>query len=156
MILFLIGPPGIGKTTVAHELAILGATHLEVDDYRARIGASTTTNPVVEDAVNWRVFCAAALEAREGRLVVIDSTGASKRLRFLRAALDRYPQRVVRLTSSFPYASCAKKWGASYSLEQFNHILSKIQEVKADLDRSVDGTTSTVLAREIHAWATGG
>lgn len=148
MTIFLIGPPGIGKTLVAQELAKLGALHLEVDAFRARIGATTTTNPVVEDAINWQVYCAAVQAMRTNKTTVVDSTGASKRYPYLRTAIQGW-QQVVLLTSAFPYAACARKWGSSYSQEQFNYILSKILEVKADITYSIDVHRPVQIAQDI-------
>lgn len=155
MILFLVGTPGIGKTTVAHALTELrnDVTVLSGDNIRADIGATNTTNPVVEDALNWRLFtgAAAALRKDPASLVVIDTNGISKRLPFLRYALGEYQQHFVRLNAGFPYSLCTRKWGQAYSQAKFEHILAKVMSIAVDHDVNIDGKTPQIVAREILA-----
>lgn len=148
MILFFAGTPGIGKTTLAQALPALV---FSLDDYRAKTGVTSTTNPLVEDAVNWQVFCAVAqaLRAEPSRLTIVDSTGTSRRLPFLRYALGEYPQRLVRLNGSFAYANCTRKWGQAYSLDQFQRLEGKVRDLHADIDLRVDGKTPPDLAQEL-------
>ena len=155
MIMFLTGTPGIGKTTVASAIAEQRSdvTILCGDNIRAEIGASTTTNPVVEDALNWRLFTGAAIALRKdpASLVIIDTNGISKRLPFLRYALGEYRQHIVRLNAAFPFNLCIKKWGQAYSQGKFDHIAAKVACIEADFDIQIDGKTPQVIASEILA-----
>jgi predicted kinase len=155
MILFLSGTPGVGKSRLAAHLREDPAfLHLEFDRLRLELGAQTTTNPAVEDAINWRAYTRAidflgTDMTERGRHVIIDSTGISRRLPYLRQALADYDQLFLRLLASFPYALCAKKWGSSYSQEQFNHIAGMVMSLETDYDVHVDGKSADQLAGEV-------
>ena len=156
MILFLCGTPGIGKTTVAKLLAVdPGVLHLETDVIRLEMGLTTTTSPIGEDAVNWRLFTRTVDFFRaHGQLAIIDMTGASRRLPYLRTALGEYPQTLVRLTSAFPYANCARKWGQAYSQDKFNHLHEAVIHLPADHELRVDGKTPSQTYQELKALLT--
>ncbi len=71
MLIVLGGLPGVGKTTIARELArTLGAVHVRVDTIEQALRASGHT---VEDE-GYRVACAVAEDnLRLGRIVIADS-----------------------------------------------------------------------------------
>jgi len=155
VILLFAGTPGIGKTTIAGEIKGLypeTSVH-SFDEYRTRIGVDNTKNPVAEDAINWRIMEKTVLTLRKDptALVIIDSQGISRRLPMLRYALGEHQQRMVRLTSSFPYALCRQKWQDAYSQAQFDFYNEKVMSINPDYDIRVDGKTPLESAREILA-----
>jgi predicted ATPase len=155
MILFLAGTPGIGKSslTAALQAAYQPTAHLEVDRFRKELGTQDTIHASVEDALNWRIYVAAVDLSRkwstQSHLIVIDSTGISKRLPYLRFALGDYEQKMVRLWSAYPFAMCARKWGSDYSQEKLDHIQKMVMSLRTDIDVCVDGKSATALATDL-------
>ncbi len=74
MLIVLAGLPGVGKTTLARELAqLLEAVHIRIDSIEIAIRASGITVVSVDDA-GYRVGCAVAEDnLRLGRTVIADS-----------------------------------------------------------------------------------
>ncbi len=153
MIIVLAGAPGIGKTSVAKELQTLlpAVFHIEMDQLRENLGATTRTNPTVEDAINWKAYELASDHLRDYPFgwVLLDSTGLSRRLPYLRTALADHDQKMVRLISSFAFAKCASKWGTAYTQAQFDHINTRIMSLSSDHTVRVDGKTAQETAAEI-------
>lgn len=155
MIILLTGTPGVGKTTVAKQLAsLLRATHIEMDQLRFRTGASKSTDPHVEDAINWRAYETALDKLKSGSDVILDSTGTSRRYPYLRYALGEYPQTLIRLSSSFPYGKCAAKYQDKISPEKFQRMLEKVNALPADITILVDSQTPQEICEKILAQLT--
>jgi predicted kinase len=75
MLVIFGGPPGVGKTTSAQELARqIGAMHVRIDSIEQAIRDCTPVVPPPLDEAGHRIGCAIALEnLRVGRTVVADS-----------------------------------------------------------------------------------
>ena len=74
MLIVLSGLPGVGKTTIARELAqLLGAVHIRIDSIELAIRESGVTVVSIDDA-GYRVGYAVADDhLRLGRIVIADS-----------------------------------------------------------------------------------
>ena len=74
MLIILSGLPGVGKTSIARELAgQLGATHVRIDSIEKAIRDARLISGLMNDA-GYRIGYAVALDnLRAGRTVIADS-----------------------------------------------------------------------------------
>ncbi len=74
MLIVLSGLPGVGKTTIARELALrIGAVHVRIDSIEQAIRESGTLSGSIKDAGYRAAYALAEDNLRLGRIVVADS-----------------------------------------------------------------------------------
>jgi hypothetical protein len=156
MILFLIGTPGIGKTTVANEIMkIVPATsHIEVDRVRDAVASSSgrhRLDTTVADAAWWRI-ARELNDENKGRstippLVIVDSTGASSRFKTLRGVFSNGV--TVKLYAYNAWQRCQRKWGREIGLDRFTFLQDAIDAVVADREFEITGFNAREVAGEL-------
>ncbi len=139
MLVILSGLPGVGKTTVARELARqIGAMHLRIDSIEDAIRGAGTSNCPVED-VGYRVAYAIAEDnLRIGRTIIADSVNPLRLTRqaWLNVAKDAGVTAVeIEIRCSVP--------------EEHRR---RIEARAVEIPGVTMPTWADVVAREYHAW----
>jgi 3-dehydroquinate synthase len=164
MHLFLVGPPGIGKSSVAPLLAeALGGRTIDLDDEIERAAGKPCTNVISEDGMpRFRALESEALRALQPTpaLIVVSTGGGSVLLEPNRRRMSELGLR-VGLTGSVATVSrgIAATMGKRAHLDvgprqHAARVLKERREVYADVDASfrVDGVEPHEVALAIAAW----
>lgn len=139
MLIILSGLPGVGKTTIARELAHqLGAMHIRIDSIEQALRDSKLACGPLDDA-GYRVGYAVALDnLRVGRMVIADSVNPIAISR--NAWLEVATRAQVRAIEVELKCSDAK--------EHRNRLENRVEDIVG----SPPLTWQEVTAREYHAW----
>lgn len=167
MRLFLVGPPGVGKSVVGHELArVLGAAFLDADDAVERITRKPNAATIVDEGIErFRDHESRVLERlRPTPSWQVVATGGGMTIRPANRERMRRLGLIVGLRGSI--ATVTR--GLERTMDKRGHlraegisprahaerVLRERREVYADVDVGfdVDGTTPDEVARAIAAW----
>lgn len=140
MLIIFGGLPGVGKTTVARELARqLGAVHIRIDSIEQAILDSGTVSPPLNDA-GYRVgYAVAADNLRVGRTAIADSVNP------LAISRDAW----IEVASRVPVRAVEIEVVCSDTNEHRRRLETRI----TDFPRSRPLTWREVVSREYHAWS---
>ena len=164
MHLFLIGPPGIGKSTVAPLLAqAIGGTAIDLDDEIERAAHKPCAAVIREDGMpRFRALESEALAALRPTVAIIVAAtgGGAVLLEQNRARMAELGLRIGLLGSVATVArGLAKTMGKRAHLEESprghaTRVLKERRDVYADVDASfrVDGVEPHEVALTIAAW----
>jgi 3-dehydroquinate synthase len=169
--LFLVGPPGIGKTVVGRELArVLGASFVDTDERIERLAHRPCARVIVEDGIaRFRELESSVLSRlRPTPAWEVVSTGGGAPIRTENRDVMRSLGLIVGLRGSL--ATVTR--GLERTMKEREHlrreglgprehavrVLRERRDVYADVDVGfdVDGTTPDEVARAVAAWVVAG
>ncbi|MDE3113692.1 MAG: 3-dehydroquinate synthase [Chloroflexota bacterium] len=171
MRIFLVGPPGVGKTVVGAELArVLGASFVDTDDAIERRAGKPCTRVIIDDGIErFRDLESSVLErlratpawevvATGGGLPVRPENRARMRALGLIVGLRGSAATVARgLERTMAKREHLRREGVG-AREHAERVLRERRQVYADVDVGfdVDGTAPDEVARAVAAWIVAG